>query len=64
MTQTTNTNDALLTMADACALLKVSKVTLYRRTSKKEIPFAKMPGSNKLLFSKDELLKWVFSNRK
>lgn len=58
-----NANDTLLTLDGACEFLNVSRATLYRRTAKREIPFAKMPGSKRLFFSKSELTAWVLSNR-
>lgn len=49
-------------MEDLCTLLKKSKATIYRMSSKGEIPCYKQ-GRN-LVFFEDEILDWMTSDRK
>lgn len=43
----------------AISLTGYSKHTLYKLTSKHEIPFIKRPGGRKIFFSKKALQHWI-----
>jgi excisionase family DNA binding protein len=49
----------LIDLDEACTLLNMSKSSMYKKTAHKEIPFIKRVGTNKLLFSRNDLTKWV-----
>jgi excisionase family DNA binding protein len=49
----------LMGVDQAAQFLGVSKPTLYLKTSKKEVPFHKVPGTKKLWFSREELTAWI-----
>jgi len=51
-----------LTFKEACQYLNVSSSYLYKKTSKREIPFYS-PSRRKLFFKKDELDNWMFSDK-
>ena len=46
-----------LSVDEAASLLKVSKDTIYQKTSKNEIPFYKQ--FNRLFFKKEEILDYI-----
>lgn len=48
-----------LSLEEACELTDLSKSTLYRMTSEKQIPHIKRGG--KLLFNRIELIEWLQS---
>lgn len=50
--------DVLIDIDEAAKLMKLSRSTLYSKTSKNQIPYIKKIGSKRLWFNKDELLKW------
>ena len=52
----------LMIIDEAAEFLKLSKPTLYRLVSAREIPFHKQSG--KLYFLETELLDWVKAGRK
>jgi excisionase family DNA binding protein len=56
--------DDLLSLEEVSKFLKLSKTTLYIKTSQRKIPFCKMPGSNRIWFSRSELSNWILSNKK
>jgi excisionase family DNA binding protein len=56
-------NNEYLSLQEAAKYLGLSKSTLYKLTSKREIPFF-TPTGRKILFSKEDLDNWVLSNRK
>ena len=51
----------LMDVDRAADFLGISKKTLYLKTSKKEVPFSKIPGTKKLWFSKEQLTDWIRS---
>jgi excisionase family DNA binding protein len=48
-----------LSLSEACDLTGLSRSTIYRMTSQKEIPHLKRGG--KLLFNRNELVTWIQS---
>jgi len=50
-----------LTVGEACELIRVSRVTLYRMIGKGMVPSYKIGG--KRLFNRRELIQWVKSQR-
>ena len=54
----------LLSVSEAAKFLNLSKPTLYRLTSKRQIPFSKPAGSKKLYFRLAELESWTATGRK
>ena len=54
------TND-LLNVDEAAAFLGITKATLYLKTSRKEVPFSRVPGTKKLWFSRERLINWIKS---
>ncbi len=54
-------SDNLLSITDACSLLKLAKPTIYYLVQHSRIPFMKQ--GKKLYFLKDELMEWVRSGR-
>lgn len=55
-------NQDLMTINEASEFLKIHIDTLRRKTSRNHIPFAKMPHSNRIYFSKKQLSEWLFPN--
>jgi len=55
-------SDNLLSIAEACSLLKLAKPTIYYLVQHSRIPF--MRQGKKLYFLKDELIDWLKSGRK
>jgi excisionase family DNA binding protein len=55
-------NKEILTFKEATAYLSLSKSTLYKMTSKREIPFYN-PGGKVIYFKRSELDNWVFSGK-
>ncbi|MDP3003625.1 MAG: helix-turn-helix domain-containing protein [Bacteroidales bacterium] len=49
----------LVGINEASSLTGYSKHTLYKMTSKHEIPFIKRPGGRKIFFSKKALHHWI-----
>ena len=50
-----------LTVAEACELIRMSRVTLYRMIRRGIVPSYKIGG--KRLFNRRELIQWVKSKR-
>lgn len=48
-----------LCLSEACELTGLSKSSIYRLTSEKQIPHIKRGG--KLLFKREEIIKWIES---
>jgi excisionase family DNA binding protein len=46
-------------LKEICLLTGYSKHTIYRKTSRHEIPFIKRPGGRKIFFSKKAILEWI-----
>jgi excisionase family DNA binding protein len=44
---------------EASLLTRYSKNTLYKMTSKHQIPFKRRPGGRKFFFSKKALIHWI-----
>ena len=53
-----------LNITAAANYLSFSKSTLYQYVAKRQIPFYKVPGSNALRFSADELEAWMAGGKK
>ncbi len=53
----------LIDLDKASKLTGYSKHTLYRLTSRQEIPFTKRRGGRKLFFSKKRLELWLLSEK-
>jgi len=49
-------------LEQACDYLQLSKPSLYKLTSKKEITYY-IPGGKKIYFQKEDLDNWVLSGR-
>jgi excisionase family DNA binding protein len=49
--------DKILDIKEACDLLKVTKITIYRKVKENSIPH--MKRGKRLLFSRNSLLKWL-----
>lgn len=47
-------------LEEACSYLKISKPTIYKLTSKKEITYY-TPGGKKIYFEKKDLDTWILS---
>ena len=48
---------------EAATYLGLSKNTIYHFVCERRIPFVKMPGSNQVRFSRDEIDQWMMSGR-
>jgi excisionase family DNA binding protein len=46
-------------LKEICSLTGYSRHTIYRMTSRHEIPFIKRPGRRKIFFSKKAILDWL-----
>ena len=57
----TNFFPEIMSMSDAAKYTGYKKSTLYRKTCSRSIPFHKQ--GNRVLFRKDDLKKWLLSNR-
>jgi len=57
-------NERLISIEEAAQFIGLSKATIYTKSSHREIPFHKIPGSKKLRFSKSELLAWQKSKQR
>ena len=49
----------LIDTYEACEFLKISRSSIYKMTALKTIPFKKRPGSGKLVFSQNDLTRWI-----
>ncbi len=49
----------LMDIKEASQFLCMSLSCIYKKTSTKSIPFIKRPGSNKLLFTRASLTRWL-----
>jgi hypothetical protein len=56
-----NVESDLLDIESASILLGYKTSSLYQMTSKRAIPFFKIPGHKRLFFSKKELERWVLN---
>ncbi|WP_443092800.1 helix-turn-helix domain-containing protein [Chryseolinea sp. T2] len=52
-------SDEILTPAEVCSLLGIARRTLDRKISKRQLPFIKVPSSNKVVFSKSALIEFL-----
>ena len=52
----------ILTLEETCLYLGQSKSSIYKLTSKREIPFYS-PGGKKLYFRRSEIDAWVFNSK-
>ena len=57
-----NSERELITTAEVCKLLKITRITVYRMINRGDIPCYR--NGKILLFYKDEILKWVSSRSK
>ncbi len=55
------TNDDIMNRKEAAKYLKISTSTLDRLVKERSIPFSKING--RVLFLKEDLIKWVKSKR-
>ena len=53
----------LIDIDGVCDLTGYSKHTIWKMTSRHEIPFIKRPGGRKLFFSKKAVEKWLLSEK-
>ena len=60
--QPTEPNDELLTIEQACGLLKLSTPTIYSKVAKRELTV--MKRGKRLYFSKKELTEYIKQGRK
>jgi excisionase family DNA binding protein len=56
-----STLDALLTLDEVCAVLKLDRTTIYQMTYRKQIPYYKI--ANRLRFRLSEILEWIANHR-
>lgn len=56
-------NTKVLTFAEACQYLKVSKSFLYKATSERNIAFCKPTGGKLIYFRRKDLDEWLTQNR-
>ncbi len=49
-------------LEEACSYLKISKPSMYKLTSKKEITYY-TPGGKKIYFQKQDLDAWILAGR-
>lgn len=54
-------NEEIISATEACALLGIARRTLDRKISKRQVPSIKVPNSNKVVFSKKDLIEWLKS---
>ncbi|WP_353078647.1 helix-turn-helix domain-containing protein [Flavobacterium sp.] len=55
--------EEVLSLNEAAEFLKVSKSSIYKKTSQKQIPYYKPPGCKKIYFLKKDLEDWIFCNK-
>lgn len=60
----TSEKDDLINVNEAAAILKMTPQVIYHKTHTMKIPFHKVPGSHRVLFSRKELTEWVMSQRR
>lgn len=53
----------ILNVDEAIAYLQLSRSCLYKKTSKKQIPYYKPLGCKRIYFRKAELEEWLLSNK-
>lgn len=54
----------IIGIEDAMRITRLKRQTIYCLITAKEIPYIKVPGRKKLLFSKQRLLDWINTGRK
>ena len=52
----------VLTLEETCLYLGQSKSSIYKLTSKREIPFYS-PGGKKLYFRRTEIDEWIYNSK-
>ena len=52
----------ILTLEEAAVYLQLSKSSVYKLTSNKEVPYY-VPGGKKIYFRRPELDEWIFNSR-
>ena len=57
------TKGKALSLNEAAEFLKISKSSIYKKTSQKQIPYYKPPGCKKIYFLKKDLEDWIFCNK-
>jgi hypothetical protein len=55
-------NTDLMNTAEVSEFLKIRIDTLHKKVSRRQIPFTRMPHSNRIYFSKKQVSEWLFSN--
>ena len=60
----TNNSEPFIFLEQCSEITGYSKNTIYSLISKKEIPYHKLAGRQKLLFRTSELLAWMNSKKK
>lgn len=57
-----NRENEFYSLEEACIYLKISKPSIYKLTSKKEITYY-TPGGKKIYFQKKDLDAWILSGK-
>jgi excisionase family DNA binding protein len=52
-------NKVWLTVNDVAAYIGIKPATIYQYVHQSRIPFKKIPGSSKLIFSKNDIDNWI-----
>lgn len=53
----------VLSLNEAAEFLKISKSSIYKKTSQKQISYYKPPGCKKIYFLKKDLEDWILCNK-
>lgn len=57
-----NNNQSWLTIDQLSGYIGLKTSTLYQYVNQNRIPFRKLPGSSKLIFSRQEIDEWIKNN--
>ncbi len=57
-----NQQNEFYSLEEACSYLKISKPSMYKLTSKKEITYY-TPGGKKIYFQKQDLDTWILAGK-
>ena len=63
MNEALSTNNGLMKVKDLAKYLNYDIQTIYRMVKAKEIPFVKVPGKSTIRFSKEEIDKWLQTDK-
>ena len=57
-----NLNEDLIGIPEVCGILRMTPPVIYGKIGRGDIPYIRVPNSNRILFSKKALSEWLIVN--